>query len=81
MATPVQLDFVTRKNCPLCEKGLRSLEPYVDSGKVELILHDVDEAPDLALYGERVPVLLRNGKVLAEGRFNRLSLSLKLLLA
>jgi hypothetical protein len=79
VAGPAQLDFVTRKNCPLCEKGLSLLEPLVAAGKIELVLRDVDQDPDLAVFTDRVPVLLKDGAVLAEGRFSKVGVRLGLL--
>ena len=62
---PVRLVLVTRKGCHLCDDALsllRSLghEPELADVDADDRLHD--------LYDWRVPVLLLDGRVVAEGR-------------
>jgi glutaredoxin len=64
----VSLVLVTRNDCHLCDDALSLLR---DLG-FEPDLADVDSNPHLfALYDWRVPVLLLNDGVIAEGRINR----------
>jgi predicted thioredoxin/glutaredoxin len=60
--------LVTRKACHLCDHALSLLR---DLG-FDPELADVDADPHLfALYDWRVPVLLLDGRVIAEGDINR----------
>jgi predicted thioredoxin/glutaredoxin len=60
--------LVTRKNCQLCEEALSLLD---DLG-LEPELRDVDAESDLhSMYDWRVPVVLVDGRVVAEGRIDR----------
>jgi glutaredoxin len=60
--------LVTRKACHLCDQALSLLR---DLG-FDPALADVDADPHLfALYDWRVPVLLLDGRVIAEGRITR----------
>jgi predicted thioredoxin/glutaredoxin len=64
----MKLVLVTRKNCHLCEEALSLLD---DLG-LEPELRDVDAEPKLhAIYDWRVPVVLVDGRVVAEGRIDR----------
>lgn len=64
----MKLVLVTRRGCHLCDDALA-------------LLHELGHEPELAdvdlddrlfeLYDWRVPVLLRDGKVIAEGRITR----------
>ena len=57
--------MVTRDGCHLCEEAAEMLR----QAGVEVALRDVDADPELfRLYDFRVPVVLRDGKVVAEGR-------------
>ncbi len=67
----MELVFVTREGCGLCEKAERVLcalwVPYVR--------RDVDSDPELfRLYTFRVPVLLLGDEVLMEGLFDEKAL-------
>jgi len=63
----VQLALVTRRGCHLCEEALAALRAM----GVEPRLLDVDADPELSrLYDFRVPVLLADGRVVAEGRLD-----------
>ena len=64
----MRIVLVTRQGCHLCEEALRLLE---DLG-VHLELVDVDADDDIhRLYDFRVPVVLVDGAVVAEGRIRR----------
>jgi predicted thioredoxin/glutaredoxin len=57
--------LVTRKDCHLCDEALSVLH---DLG-LEPELRDVDAESDLhSMYDWRVPVVLVDGRVIAEGR-------------
>ena len=59
------VELVTREGCHLCDEALELLR----RGGVEVSLRDVDADPELfRLYDFRVPVILLDGRVLAEGR-------------
>lgn len=59
------LELVTRAGCHLCEDA----EEVLRRAGVEASLLDVDADPELyRLYDFRVPVLLRDGTPVAEGR-------------
>lgn len=61
----MRVDLVTRTDCHLCEEALASLR----AAGVRPRLLDVDADPLLLdLYGWRVPVVLLDGEVAAEGR-------------
>jgi predicted thioredoxin/glutaredoxin len=63
----VEVVLVTRQGCHLCDEALASLR----SLGVEPELRDVDADAQLhALYDWRVPVVLVDGRVVAEGRVN-----------
>lgn len=60
--------LVTRQGCHLCDKALSALS---DLG-VTPELHDVDAEDELHdLYDWRVPVVIVDGRVVAEGRIDR----------
>jgi len=64
----VRIVLVTRQDCHLCEDALRLLEDL----DVHLELADVDADAELhRLYDFRVPVVLVDGAVVAEGRIAR----------
>lgn len=59
---------MTRQGCHLCDEALSALR----SLGVEPELRDVDADDDLhALYDWRVPVVLADGRVIAEGRIDQ----------
>jgi predicted thioredoxin/glutaredoxin len=67
----VRLVLVTREGCHLCDEALRLLR---DLG-LNPELADVDSDDELhRLYDFRVPVVLVDGAVVAEGEINRNSL-------
>ena len=64
----MQVVLVTRKDCHLCEKALALL----DELGIDYQLADVDADDELfRLYDWRVPVVLVDGVVEAEGKINR----------
>ena len=69
--------LVTRRGCHLCDQALSALREL----DVEPELRDVDADDELyALYDWRVPVVLADGRVIAEGRIDREVLRKALLL-
>jgi len=63
----VNVELVTREGCHLCEEAAELLR----RGGVEVTLRDVDADPELfRLYDFRVPVVLLDGRVVAEGRID-----------
>jgi predicted thioredoxin/glutaredoxin len=61
----VRVVLVTRQGCHLCDEALGSLREL----GVEPELADVDAEHDLfELYDWRVPVVLIDGRIVAEGR-------------
>ena len=65
------LQLIDRHHCHLCEEAAF----YLRELGVEFETVDVDGDSELvSVYGMRVPVLLRGGEVLMEGRFDRTSL-------
>jgi predicted thioredoxin/glutaredoxin len=63
----VEVVLVTRQGCHLCDEALASLR----SLGFEPELRDVDSDDQLhALYDWRVPVVMVDGHVVAEGRIN-----------
>lgn len=64
--------LVRRKGCSLCEETHRQLEmlgDFAEGGSVSYEEWWADEDPSLQrVYGERLPVLLIDGKEVASGR-------------
>jgi glutaredoxin len=61
------VELVTRDGCHLCEEALDLLH----RGGVDFTLRDVDADPELfRLYDFRVPVILLEGRVVAEGQID-----------
>lgn len=59
------LELITRRGCHLCAEAAAALE----SLGVVFVERDVDaDAELLRLYDFRIPVVLRGGEVIAEGR-------------
>jgi glutaredoxin len=64
----VKVVLLTRQDCHLCDEALIALR----SLGVEPELRDVDADDELhRLYDFRVPIVLVNGRVVAEGRIHR----------
>ncbi|WP_243028415.1 glutaredoxin family protein [Thermus albus] len=71
MLSSMDLVFVTREGCGLCEKAERALWTL----GIPYVRRDVDQDPELfRLYTFRVPVLLLGDRVLLEGIFDERSL-------
>ena len=67
-----RIELVTRRGCHLCQEA----EELLQRGGVEASLLDVDADPELVrLYDFRVPVLLVDGRVAAEGRISSAAVS------
>jgi len=67
--------LITRKGCHLCEEA----EALLAAQGIACTFQDVDADENLKkLYTFRVPVLLREGRVLLEGKFTLERLSKKL---
>ena len=63
-----ELIFVTTDNCELCKKAknkIKFLKPFYQ-------IREVDVQEDYKEFLLRVPVLLKNNKVVEEGIFSRL---------
>ncbi len=70
--------LITRQGCHLCDDALRALRAV----GVDPELRDVDGDEELfGLYDWRVPVVLVDGRVVAEGRIDQKALRKALLLA
>ena len=65
-----ELIFVTTENCELCNKA----EKKIRFLKIFFSIKKVDVQNEYKQYLLRVPVLIKNEKVLAEGLFSRLSI-------
>ena len=65
-----ELIFVTTENCELCKKA----EKKISFLKLFFSIKIVDVQSDYKEYLLRVPVLIKNEKVLVEGVFSRLSI-------
>lgn len=77
--TSEPIHFLSRRNCPLCDRGHAALLAAANRAGVAVSEFDVDEDDRLRqLYGERVPVILYRGRLLAEGRIDPVALSLAL---
>ncbi len=64
----MKVELITRQGCHLCDDALAALR----SVGVEPQLRDVDADEDLfALYDWRVPVVLIDARVVAEGRIDQ----------
>ena len=70
-----ELIFVTTENCELCKKA----EKKISFLKLFFSIKIVDVQSDYKEYLLRVPVLIKNEKVLVEGVFSRLSIIRKLI--
>jgi predicted thioredoxin/glutaredoxin len=68
----VEIVLVTRQGCRLCDEALAMLR----SLGVDPLLRDVDADEQLhSQYDWRVPVVLLDGRVVAEGRIEATSLA------
>ena len=75
------LDFITRKDCPLCEKGEKVLRSVAKRWGFAIRLLDVDDDSVLAeTYSDRVPVIrTASGTVIDEGRVSALRVTASLM--
>ncbi|WP_029433544.1 glutaredoxin family protein [Blastococcus sp. URHD0036] len=63
MTDPARLQLVVRDGCHLCEAAAEALVPVAAAAGLAVVPVDVDADPDLqAEYGDRVPVLLLDGR-------------------
>ena len=66
------MELIGRQGCHLCEDAARELR----GAGVDVIERDVDSDTELLrLYDFRVPVVLCDGRVLAEGRIDALRIA------
>jgi hypothetical protein len=67
-----RLDFLTRRNCHLCELARPTVTELAEALGLALAEFDVDEDPLLqAEFTDRIPVLRYRGRLVAEGRLDR----------
>jgi hypothetical protein len=72
---PVRVDFYTRQSCCLCDEALKIIASVRSTYPLDLHLIDVDLAPGLEkTYGDRVPVVVVNGRERFHGHVNRVLL-------
>ena len=65
----MHVELITRAGCHLCEEAVAALEA---AGRRPDAVRDVDADPELfRLYDFRVPVVIVDGKVVAEGRVSK----------
>ena len=63
MADPARLQLLTRANCHLCQTAAETLERIGAEAGLVPVEVDVDADPALqAEYGDRVPVVLLDGR-------------------
>ena len=63
MADQARLRLLTRVGCHLCEDAADRLAPIAAEAGTAVVPVDVDADPDLqAEYGDRVPVVLLDGR-------------------
>lgn len=64
------LHFLTKKNCPLCDRLKELMKPVLNSrSELHVIDIDIEGDPDLLdRFKHRVPVVLAGDRVLFEGR-------------
>lgn len=79
MSRSNSLEFITRKNCPLCDEARELLLPLAEARGTAVTERDVDADPALAGFTNRVPVVVAGGRVLAEGHIRSWRLRLALL--
>ncbi|MBB3084997.1 glutaredoxin family protein [Geodermatophilus sabuli] len=63
MSEPARLQLITRQGCHLCANAATTLEQIAAEAGLTTTAVDVDADPDLqAEYGDRVPVVLLDGR-------------------
>ncbi|MGC1185503.1 MAG: glutaredoxin family protein [Candidatus Dormiibacterota bacterium] len=69
--TTERLSLISRRNCPLCDSAQTSLAALAATRQIGISEFDVDEDDALRRrFGDRVPVVLYRGRVIAEGRID-----------
>lgn len=72
---PIRVDVYSRAECHLCDVAWDLLERYRERHRLEMQKIDVDADPALrAAYGERVPVIVIDGKERFFGRIDEVLL-------
>lgn len=67
LGTSLQFILFSRSNCPLCEAMEDELRPFIEKYKITVQRQYIDNEPELErIYGDRVPVLSTDGKILCE---------------
>ena len=70
--TAERVQLLSRRNCPLCESAHEVLIELAAARRLGVSEYDIDADPLLQpRFTDRVPVILYQGRVLAEGRVNR----------
>ena len=64
------ITFITRRNCDLCEERLPWVVAIASERDITVDVLDVDDEGLATLYGESVPVVMRDGEVILEGDFD-----------
>ena len=64
------ITFITRRNCELCEERLPWVVAIASDRDIPVDVIDVDDEGLAPLYGETVPVVMRDGEVILEGDFD-----------
>lgn len=60
------VELMVRESCGSCERVAGQIAPVVEKHGAKLVLVDVDADPDAAAeYGDRVPVVVVDGKEFA----------------
>lgn len=68
----IELQLLSRSRCHLCEEMEIVLRQVLPEVGLSYTVHDVDSNPEWRrLYGDVVPVLLRNGSPVAKYRIGR----------
>lgn len=75
MPQTLEVEFVTRRGCHLCEVALAMLQDVSAEIPLRVVLRDVDADAELRrLYDWRVPVVVVSGREIAEGVITPLAL-------
>lgn len=71
MSATARFTLLTRAGCELCEEMLAELELFCAGRDVAIELLDVDGDAELRIrYGHKVPVLLLDGELVCQDRFD-----------
>lgn len=69
----MELIVYTRKECPLCDEGVKSVRRAIRRYPCTLTLIDVDSNETLrALYGDLVPVVVLDNEIIGTGPISAL---------